>query len=180
MQSSSRNTPCPCCQRTRTGHCRFDLDSANPIVLCHNGGANHPPQHLRIGDTVDFAGRTWALVRLNAGHSGNSHEFRPHRALDRRSRQQYRREKAFQQVSDLHRLGQALLELDAIANQALGIPQLEMMLDHDIRTARDTTEQAYNVTKEMLGRITRIKHYDATLTPVWEEHPKPTVTSNIS
>lgn len=79
MQVSSRKTPCPCCGRVRTNHCRFDLDGSYPIVLCHDGVSSGPPANLRVGQTLDFAGIKWALVGTGKGHSGNSHEFRPHR-----------------------------------------------------------------------------------------------------
>jgi len=79
MQVSSKQTPCPCCGRVRTNHCRFNLDGSYPIVLCHDGVSSGPPPNLQIGETLDFAGIKWALVGKGKGHSGNSHEFRPHR-----------------------------------------------------------------------------------------------------
>jgi hypothetical protein len=79
MHVSSKKTPCPSCGRSRTNHCRFDIDSTNPVVFCHQGVSSGPPAHLRIGQTIQFANVTWALVGIGKGHSGNSHEFRPHR-----------------------------------------------------------------------------------------------------
>lgn len=168
MQASSRKTPCPCCGRTRTDHCRFDLNSDAPIVLCHNGVSSGPPQ-LRIGDTTTFAGITWALIKTNAGHSGNSYEFRPHRQLSRRERRHYRRHQARQQINDLTGINEALATLDTLATQALDTPPLQMMLDADIKAARDITQQAYDSSKALLARTARLKRIDATITPVWEE-----------
>ena len=69
MQHSSKAHPCPACQRTHDGDCRFTTD----LVLCHSG------TDLRPGDTIDIAGQPWALIRHDGGFDSAAAVFRPHR-----------------------------------------------------------------------------------------------------
>lgn len=168
MQASSKAHACPCCGRTRTDHCRFDLDAAEPVVLCHNGINSGPPPNLRIGDTITFAGITWALIRTGVGHSGNSHLFRPHRPSTAATTRLRRRQKAIQAINDLDHLDQALADLDRLAVNVLALPPLDQLLDDDIRQARDEADHAHNTAKALVRRITRAVRVDQTLHPVLE------------
>lgn len=78
MQQSAPNNPCPVCGRTKDGDCRWN----DSVILCHQGSSNGPPQHLRPGDVLSVNGADWALIRRNAGYSGQAALFRPHRAKD--------------------------------------------------------------------------------------------------
>ena len=69
MRHSTKAQPCPACQRTRDGDCRFTDD----LILCHTG------TDLRPGDTIDIAGQPWALIRHDGGFDGAAAVFRPHR-----------------------------------------------------------------------------------------------------
>ena len=69
MQTSSKRTPCPACQRTHDGDCRFTSD----LILCHTG------TDLRPGECITIDGQQWAFIRHNGGFSGQAAVFRPHR-----------------------------------------------------------------------------------------------------
>ncbi|KZR75223.1 hypothetical protein PMIT1318_00309 [Prochlorococcus marinus str. MIT 1318] len=69
MQSSSNRNPCPACQRSSDGDCRWNED----LILCHSG------TDLLIGQTTTINGTQWALIRLEGGHSGRAAVFKPHR-----------------------------------------------------------------------------------------------------
>lgn len=69
MKRSKRNNPCPACGRTKDSDCAW----ADDVIFCHTGS------DLSIGQTIDIDDRPWALVKLNAGFSGNAAVFKPHR-----------------------------------------------------------------------------------------------------
>ena len=74
MLTSVRKNPCPSCGRTKDGDCRFN----DEVILCHSGESGGPNPALRIGEVVNIEGRSWALVKTGAGHSGSAHVFKPH------------------------------------------------------------------------------------------------------
>jgi hypothetical protein len=69
---SSKRNPCPICSRTKDGDCRWGDD----WIACHSGAAAND---LRPGQTIEAQGQTWYLSRINGGHSGSAHIYRPHR-----------------------------------------------------------------------------------------------------
>lgn len=68
MQRSSKKNPCPACGRVHDADCAWSDD----VIFCHSGS------DLSIGQTIDVDGQPWALVKLNAGFSGNAAVFKPH------------------------------------------------------------------------------------------------------
>jgi len=78
-QSSGRRQPCPICSRNTDDKCRWRDD----LISCHQGDTFSPPAGLRVGDTVTVQGTRWAVVKLDAGFSGQAVMFRPH--VDRHS-----------------------------------------------------------------------------------------------
>lgn len=68
MKRSSRKQPCPVCGRTHDADCAWSDD----VIFCHSGS------DLSIGQTIDVDGQPWALVKLNAGFSGQAAVFKPH------------------------------------------------------------------------------------------------------
>lgn len=73
-QSSSRREPCPICSRDTDDKCRWQQD----LIACHQGDTFSPPAGLRIGDVITVQGSPWAVVKVDAGFSGQAVLFRPH------------------------------------------------------------------------------------------------------
>ena len=86
MQKSGRNNACPSCGRVSDGDCRWD----DHTIFCHVGETCRPDPTLKIGDTIDVSGQSWALVKVNTGYSGQAHLFKPHRPKPETSRRSYR------------------------------------------------------------------------------------------
>ena len=80
MEYSSRKKPCPICGRFKDADCRWNDD----VIFCHKGSNFAPPSHLKIGDVLTVNSLNWALVKVNAGHSGRAHIFKPHRPLEKK------------------------------------------------------------------------------------------------
>tara|TARA_R100001443_G_scaffold47372_1_gene60024 strand:- start:3388 stop:3987 length:600 start_codon:yes stop_codon:yes gene_type:complete len=74
MQSSKRNNPCPVCSRVKDSDCRWN----DEVILCHRGSTNSPPENLRVGNTLEIEGRTWALVATCGGFDGQAYVFKHH------------------------------------------------------------------------------------------------------
>jgi len=79
---SGRKNPCPICDRTKDDKCAWN----SKVIHCYNGVSNYPPQDLNIGHTFImeigsiFDGK-WALVKKNAGFSGNHWIFIPDKPI---------------------------------------------------------------------------------------------------
>jgi len=71
MNHSSRNTPCPICNRNTDDKCRWN----NEFILCYDGDSFAPPQHLRVGDKIKVNAETFALCSTLSGFAGSSHCF---------------------------------------------------------------------------------------------------------
>ena len=71
MNHSSRNTPCPICQRNTDDKCRW----SDEFILCYDGDSFAPPQHLRVGDKIKVNAETFALCSTLSGFAGSSHCF---------------------------------------------------------------------------------------------------------
>ena len=81
MEYSSRKKPCPICGRFKDADCRWN----DEVIFCHKGSNFAPPSHLKIGDVLTVNSLNWALVKVNAGHSGRAHVFVPHRPIKKNS-----------------------------------------------------------------------------------------------
>ena len=73
---SSRKNPCPICDRTKDDKCAWNSE----VIHCYNGSSNYPPQHLKLGEVVELD-IPWALVKKNAGFSGNHWIFIPDKPI---------------------------------------------------------------------------------------------------
>ena len=79
---SGRNNPCPICGRTKADKCAFKSDT----IHCYDGVTNYPPRNLKLGQIIQInygSTRDWALVKKNAGFSGNHCIFIPNKPLDK-------------------------------------------------------------------------------------------------
>ena len=75
MQTSGPNSPCPVCQRTHDGDCRW----TDVIILCHSGSDDRP------GTVITIDGQPWYLSRTNGGFDGAAAVFKPHKEESNRS-----------------------------------------------------------------------------------------------
>ena len=78
--TSSPKRPCPCCGRTSTDKCRWDVEGT--VISCWWGDRWSPPAGLKIGDVHILAdGRPWFVSRLDGGFGRNSAIWHPHREM---------------------------------------------------------------------------------------------------
>lgn len=78
---SGRKNPCPICGRTKDDKCAFKSDT----IHCYCGVTNSPP-NLKLGEIIHInygSTRDWALVKKDAGFSGNHCIFIPNKPLDK-------------------------------------------------------------------------------------------------
>ena len=78
---SGKKNPCPICGRIKDDKCAFKSD----IIHCYCGVTNSPP-NLKLGEIIHInygSTRDWALVKKNAGFSGNHCIFIPNKPLDK-------------------------------------------------------------------------------------------------
>jgi hypothetical protein len=71
MKHSSRQTPCPICNRNKDDKCRW----GDEMIFCYDGTSFAPPQHLRVGDRVKIGSQTYALFSHQCGFANNSYGF---------------------------------------------------------------------------------------------------------
>ena len=79
---SGRNNPCPICNRTKDDKCAWN----SSVIHCYDGVTNYPPRNLKLGGIVQInygSTRDWALVKKDAGFSGNHCIFIPNKPLDK-------------------------------------------------------------------------------------------------
>ena len=77
-----RNNPCPICNRTKDDKCAWN----SSVIHCYDGVTNYPPRNLKLGGIVQInygSTRDWALVKKDAGFSGNHWIFIPNKPLDK-------------------------------------------------------------------------------------------------
>ena len=78
---SGKKNPCPICGRTKDDNCAFKSDT----IHCYCGVTNSPP-NLKLGEIIHInygSTRDWALVKKDAGFSGNHCIFIPNKPLDK-------------------------------------------------------------------------------------------------
>ena len=79
---SGRKNPCPICDRTKDDKCAWN----SSVIHCYQGVTNYPPRNLKLGGIVQInygSTRDWALVKKDAGFSGNHWIFIPNKPLDK-------------------------------------------------------------------------------------------------
>ena len=77
---SSRKNPCPICDRSKDDKCAWNSE----VIHCYNGVSNYPPRGIKLGEVfhVDYGStRDWALVKKDAGFSGNHWIFIPDKPI---------------------------------------------------------------------------------------------------
>ena len=79
---SGRKNPCPICDHTKDDKCAWN----SSVIHCYDGVTNYPPRNLKLGGIVQInygSTRDWALVKKDAGFSGNHCIFIPNKPLDK-------------------------------------------------------------------------------------------------
>jgi len=59
--------PCPVCGRTKDNDCSILRDGT--FCLCHHGKTDKPPT-VRVGETIEREGQTWAFCGFGRNHHG--------------------------------------------------------------------------------------------------------------
>lgn len=119
-QSSSRRQPCPICSRNTDDKCRWQQD----LIACHQGDRFSPPAGLRVGDVVTVQGSPWAVVKVDAGFSGQAVLFRPHVDRNWFTPAEQRRERKVQ-AALLPTLQELFSRCRACVQLCLAMPELE-------------------------------------------------------
>ena len=79
---SGRNNPSPISKRTKDDKCAWN----SSVIHCYDGVTNYPPRNLKLGGIVQInhgSTRDWALVKKDAGFSGNHWICIPNKPLDK-------------------------------------------------------------------------------------------------
>lgn len=131
------------CGRNTDGDCRFD----DELILCHVGTRFGPPQGLRVGDVLQIDGRSWALIRTQAGYDGGAHEFRPHSGPPRPPLP--RANKRRQHANARALMADAMASVDA----ALAVPEFALSTPDELRAAWGLIESAAAKCHQLKGSI---------------------------
>lgn len=148
MQRSSKKTPCPVCGRTKDGDCAWSSD----VIFCHSGS------DLSISQTITIDGKPWALVKLNAGFSGQAAVFRPHREGFKPS-------------------GNRNADLDAKARRSIASFSITRFLDRfkqcwDIPDFHTLNAEEFNAAKQLIDdTAAEAVTLSRTLPALWRQHP---------
>ena len=128
ISRSGRHRPCPICGRRKDHKCTWGSD----FISCYPGTTHNPPEHLKVGDTIEAAGITWALIRKDRGWSGRHWIFKPHRPINpgQQPQQQHqaRRPVDRRQAHKVNRLSKGLAVAIADAIDALAVSETELHL----------------------------------------------------
>ena len=147
---SSKRNPCPICSRTKDGDCRWGDD----WIACHSGAAAND---LRPSQTIEAQGQTWYLSRINGGHSGSGHIYRPHRPGQRQRQHRSKRNTDTLALVATCRRFYALLRLRVHA--ALRLPLWEHCSTDELALIPKT----YNDIQQLIHRLQQARRNDSTL-----------------
>ena len=135
MQHSSQRTACPICGRRKDHDCRWSDD----VILCHTGS------DLRPGDTLTIAGRQWAFIRPDGGHSGRAAVFKPHRPRNRGTDNKHTPNTAQQLLSrqaKRHQWAEVLAQFFAAFDAAWNVPDFYTATPQQLAAAFSTIDDA--------------------------------------
>jgi len=141
---SGGNNPCPICDRTKDNKCAFKSDT----IHCYCGVTNSPP-NMQIGEVIQInygSTRDWALVKKNAGFSGNHLIFIPDKPLDK-NKQITPRPKDKVSINKLNKLFNILSEM---VNEAL-TPHIPFLNLEQLEEVSIKTDEAIERSKIVLA-----------------------------
>ena len=151
MKRSGRKQPCPICQRVKDSDCAW----ADDVIFCHSGS------DLSIGQTIDVDGQPWALVKLNAGFSGQAAVFKPHEERQGShvaagvNREQILTRQAKRSISAL-----ALERFFAAFDQAWAVADFHSLTHKELTDGIAAITKAHRISIEM----------GSTAQSIWREH----------
>lgn len=147
MNHSSRREPCPICGRDTNDYCRWNDD----FVFCFQGTSFHPPEHLRLGQTIRLAsGRSLALLSRSAGFSGQSALFGPDRPLE--ALLEASRDPAEYHARHRHETAKLKI-MRRILRKINHSPPLEFLTLDKIRTTRAASVKIWEETIDVESRL---------------------------
>jgi hypothetical protein len=117
------------------------------LILCHCGTRFGPPQGLRIGDVLNVAGRSWALIRTQAGYDGAAHEFRPHSGPPKPPLPRGRQQK--QRLNAAALMAEVMSSVDA----ALAVPEFMLSTPAELRSAWALIDTAEAKCQQLKGAL---------------------------
>ena len=141
---SDKRNPCPICGRTKDNKCAFKNDT----IHCYCGVSNSPPD-LKLGGIIQInygSTRDWALVKKNAGFSGNHCIFIPNKPLDK-NKQITPRPKDKVSINKLNKLFNILSEM---VNEAL-TPHIPFLNLEQLEEVSIKTDEAIERSKIVLA-----------------------------
>ena len=152
---SGRNNPCPICDRTKDNKCAFKSDT----IHCYCGVTNSPP-NIQIGEVIQInygSTRDWALVKKNAGFSGNHLIFIPDKPLDKLVK---RSVWSTQKVSS-NKLSKLFNILSELVNEAL-TPYIPFLNLEQLTAVSIKTNAAIERSKIVLALAKQFSHKELT------------------
>ena len=143
FKRSGKNNPCPICDRTNDDKCAWN----DSVIHCYNGVSNYPPQDLKIGETFEMAlssitNGKWALVKKNAGFSGNHWIFIPDKP------KKYEKRLKVEKIS-INKLNKLFNILSELVTEALRLDPMLLTLEQ-LEEVSKKTDEAFERTNILL------------------------------
>ena len=144
FRRSGKNNPCPICDRTKDDKCAWN----DSVIHCYNGVSNYPPKDLKIGETFEMAlssitNGKWALVKKNAGFSGNHWIFIPDKP------KKYEKRLKVEKIS-INKLNKLFNILSELVTEALRLDPMLLTLEQ-LEEVSKKTDEALERTKIVLS-----------------------------
>ena len=144
FRRSGKNNPCPICDRTNDDKCAWN----DSVIHCYNGVSNYPPKDLKIGETFEMAlssitNGKWALVKKNAGFSGNHWIFIPDKP------KKYEKRLKVEKIS-INKLNKLFNILSEQVTEALRLDPMFLTLEQ-LEEVSKKTDEALERTKIVLS-----------------------------
>jgi len=144
FKRSGKNNPCPICDRTNDDKCAWN----DSVIHCYNGVSNYPPKDLKIGETFEMAlssitNGKWALVKKNAGFSGNHWIFIPDKP------KKYEKRLKVEKIS-INKLNKLFNILSELVTEALRLDPMLLTLEQ-LEEVSKKTDEALERTKIVLS-----------------------------
>ena len=144
FKRSGKNNPCPICDRTNDDKCAWN----DSVIHCYNGVSNYPPKDLKIGEIFEMAlssitNGKWALVKKNAGFSGNHWIFIPDKP------KKYEKRLKVEKIS-INKLNKLFNILSELVTEALRLDPMLLTLEQ-LEEVSKKTDEALERTKIVLS-----------------------------